>query len=162
MSFPLKVMWNSRQTPILWTVVSKLCPWIHAEDAVLDWFSIILIPPPMAIGFGLSLYIQQSCNQKRMETVEYLRVIHSLSEWCRESEHLGSLKTTMSLILAQFTILSASASDFQSLPFLPSLGRVMGEREFMYFHVFPKERKNKNKGKKGERVIISSPILLSA
>ena len=116
----------------------------------------------MAIGFGLSLYIQQSCNQKRMETVEYLRVIHSLSEWCRESEHLGSLKTTMSPILAQFTILSASASDFQSLPFLPSLGRVMGEREFMYFHVFPTERKNKNNGKKGERVIISSPILLSA
>lgn len=116
----------------------------------------------MAIGFGLSLYIQQSCNQKRMETVEYLRVIHSLSEWCREPEYLGSLKTTMSPILAQFTILSASASDFQSLPFLPSLGRVMGEREFMYFHVFPKERKNKNKGKKGERVIISSPILLSA
>ena len=134
-------------------------PYIGAQDAALDWFSIILIPPPVAIGFGLSLCIQQSCNQKRMETVEYLRVIHSLSEWCREPENLGSLKTTMSPISAQFTILSASALDFQFLPFRPSLGRIMGEREFM---CFPKREKIRTKGKKGEIVIISSPILLSA
>ena len=103
MSFPLKVMWNTRQTPVLWTVVSELChcmPYIDAQGAALDGFSIILTPPPVANGFGLSPYMQQSCNQKSMETVEYLRVIHSLSERCREPENLGSLKT-MPLLLSR-------------------------------------------------------------